>query len=125
MPYDTCRRSAGPRRRPAGRARARRYRWRGLGGLDAALARLRALPLPLQAYGDDLSERRERSLMHTAQRFVQLFLAAEPPRILTLEAAAHALIGAAALTLPWPARAAPAARGARLWPARGSAAACI
>jgi len=93
-----------------GSARPRRYRWRDLGGLDAALARLRGLPLPLQAYGDDLSERRERSLMHTAQRFVQLFLVAEPPRILTLEAAAHALICAAALILPWPARAACSAR---------------
>lgn len=66
----------------------------GTAGLGASLRQLRALPAPLQVYGDDLTERKERSLMHTAQRFVQLFLLAPPPQILTLEEAAHLLIGA-------------------------------
>ena len=62
--------------------------------MGGALARLRDLPAAHQAYGPELAERRERSLQHTAERFVQLFLLAPPPRILTLEQAAAALIGA-------------------------------
>ena len=73
---------------------ARRYAWQGLGRMGGALARLRDLPAAHAAYGPELAERRERSLQHTAERFVQLFLLAPPPRILTLEQAAAALIGA-------------------------------
>ena len=71
-----------------------RYAWQGLGRMGGALTRLRDLPAAHAAYGPELAERRERSLQHTAERFVQLFLLAPPPRILTLEQAATALIGA-------------------------------
>ena len=62
--------------------------------MGAALASLRVLPAAHQAYGPELADRRERSLQHTAERFVQLFLLTRPPHILTLEQAATALIGA-------------------------------
>ncbi|KAK9842478.1 hypothetical protein WJX81_001879 [Elliptochloris bilobata] len=75
------------------RSHKSKYEWLGFGNMGAALARLRDLPAPLQAYGYDLADRRERSLMHTAERFVQLFLMAPPPAILSLEQAAHSLIG--------------------------------
>ena len=73
-----------------------RYRWQGLGDLPATLARIK-----VEAFDEGgaagvgrAGERREKSLGLLSQRFIQTFLLAPPPRIISLEAAAEALMGA-------------------------------
>jgi hypothetical protein len=74
----------------------RRYKWQGLGGLPATLQRIKE-----EAFEEGgapgvgrAGERREKSLGLLSQRFVQMFLAAPGPKIVTLEGAAETLLGA-------------------------------